>query len=106
MGYQPTSDYEVAPDDDSKQALIYQRYLRSNILSLWNKNLLATDAKHKLRAYKTSYSYNSQDDGAVMFFVIVKMVHPDTLSSCSDINTKLEKMKLSHLKHDIPRENL
>ena len=41
-----------------------------------------------------------------MFFVIVKMVHPDTRTGCSDINTKLETMKLFQFKHVIPKENI
>ena len=30
------------------------------------------DAKRKLREFRTSYTFNTQDDEAVMFFVIVK----------------------------------
>ena len=57
----------------------------------------------QLRAYKTSYAYNSQDDGDKMFFDIVKMVRPDTCVGCSDINTKLETINISQFKHDISR---
>ena len=41
-----------------------------------------------------------------MFFVVVKMVRPDTHSGCSYIKSKLENMKMSQFKHDIPKENL
>ena len=34
------------------------------------------------------------------------MVRPDTCVGCSDIKSKLEKMKMSHSKHDIPKANL
>ena len=48
------------------------------MLRTWIRNSLITDAKQTLRSYKTSYAYNSQDNGAAMFFSIVKMVLPDT----------------------------
>ena len=51
------------------------------MLNLWTKNLLTTDVKKNLRAFKTSYTYNNQYDGATMFFVIVKMVGPDALAA-------------------------
>ena len=41
-----------------------------------------------------------------MFFVIVKMVRPDTRAGCLDIKTKLDTMKMSQFKHDISKENL
>ena len=41
-----------------------------------------------------------------MLFVIVKIVRPDTRPGCSDINSNLENMKMSHFKHDIPKSNL
>ena len=40
------------------------------------------------------------------FFVIIEMVRPDTLLGCSDIKSKLEKMKISHFKYGIPKSNL
>ena len=76
------------------------------MLGLWIKNSLTTDSKRKLRAFNYAYTLNAQDDGATMFFVIVKMVQPDTHSGCSDIKYKLENMKMSHFKHDIPKANL
>ena len=59
------------------------------MLSLWIKNSLATGEKHKLRAFKTSYIYNNQDDGFAIFFVNVEFSHPYTRVGCLDINTKL-----------------
>ena len=41
-----------------------------------------------------------------MFFVMVKMVHPDTRAGWSDIKTKLETTKMSQFKHGISKENL
>ena len=65
------------------------------MLSIWIKNSLIIDSKQKLRAYKISYAYNIQYDGSTMFFVIVKMVHPDTRAGSSDIKTNKETMNLS-----------
>ena len=48
------------------------------MLSLWVKHSLTTDDKQKLMIFNTSYIYNNQDDGAKMFFVVVKIVRPDT----------------------------
>ena len=41
-----------------------------------------------------------------MLFVIVKMVWPDTCAEFSDIESKLENIKMSQLKHEIPKSNL
>ena len=41
-----------------------------------------------------------------MFFVIVKLLRPDTRAGCSDIKSKLENMKMFHFKHDIPKAKL
>ena len=76
------------------------------MLILWVKNSLTTDDKHNLRAFKTSYNYNKQDYGAAMFFIIVKMVRPETRAGCSDIKKKLETTSIYHFKHDIPTVNL
>ena len=46
------------------------------MLSLWVKHSLTTDDKQKLMIFNTSYIYNNQDDGAKMFFVVVKIVRP------------------------------
>ena len=72
MGCHPTSGYGSGLDATTNQALIYQQRLRYNMISLWINNSLATDVKHKFRAYKTSYAYNRQDDGAAIFFVTFK----------------------------------
>ena len=106
LGCHPTADYGAAPDAPEKQAIIAQQRLRSKILGLWINNLLTTDAKHKLRAFRNAHTFNNQDYGDEMFFVVVKMVLPDTQTGFSDIKTKMETMKTSQLKHDIPRSNL
>ena len=41
-----------------------------------------------------------------MFFVILKMVWPDTHAGWSDIKSKLENMKMFQFKHDIPKANM
>ena len=41
-----------------------------------------------------------------MFFVIVKMVRPDTHAVFSDIKSKLESTNMYQFKHDIPKDNL
>ena len=60
LGSYPTEDYVVAENDTNKQAIIYQCCLRSNIMSLWIRNLLITDAKRNLGAFKTSNYFNVQ----------------------------------------------
>ena len=74
LGRHPTANYAEVLDDAYKQAVVYQQSIRSKILGLWIKNYLTTDAKCKLRDFKSVYTSNPQDDGAVMFFVIVKIV--------------------------------
>ena len=76
------------------------------MLILFIKNSLTTDEECKLRAYKTSYAYNRQDDGSEMLSVIVRNLLPDTPDDCSGIKTNMETMKLSQFNHDTPRENL
>ena len=76
------------------------------MIGLWIKNFLSTYDKRKLRDFKSEYIFNTQYDGYAMFFVIVKMVRPDTQSWCLYINYNLENMKMSHFKHDIPKYNL
>ena len=41
-----------------------------------------------------------------MFFVIVKIVLPDTRAGWSDVKYKLLKMKMYQFKHDIPKANM
>ena len=41
-----------------------------------------------------------------MFFVIVKVVQPDTRAWCLDIKSKLENMKMSHFKNNITKADL
>ena len=76
------------------------------MIGRWIKNSLITDDQHKLRDFRTAYTLSKQYDRSPMFFVIVKMAHPDTHEGCSDIKTKLETMKMSHFKHDTPTSNL
>ena len=78
MGRHPTADYGAAPDDPEKQAIISQQSVRYKIIGIWNNNFLNNDDKYKLRTLRTAYTFNNQDDGSGMFFVIVKMVCPDT----------------------------
>ena len=71
-----------------------------------DKNSLTTNVKCKLRAFKSAYTFNDQYDGAAKFFVIMNMVRHNTHVLCSDIKSKLENIKLTHFKHDIPKSNL
>ena len=54
------------------------------------KNSLTTDSKRNMRDFKSAYTFNSQYDGAAIFFVIIKIVRPDTCALLSDINYNLE----------------
>ena len=75
------------------------------MLGLWIKKLLTTYAKHKLRNFRTAYNFNNQDD-EYSFFVMVKMVRPDTRAGLLDTKSNLETMNMSQFKHDITRANL
>ena len=78
LGRHPTAYYGAEAYDSANQALIFQQRPRSKMPSLWINNSLTTDTKQNLRTYKTSYAYNIQYYGSEMFFVIVKMDHPNT----------------------------
>ena len=78
MGHQPTENYRAGLDDPDNQAMIYQHNLRSKMIGICINNLLTTDAKQKLKALSTAYNLSNKYDGDGMFFVIVKMVQPDT----------------------------
>ena len=78
----------------------------SKMLGIWIKNSLTNYYKRKLSAFKYAYTFITQDDGAPMFFVIVKMVQLDTNAGCSDINSKMENIDMYLFKHDIPKSNL
>ena len=106
LGCNPTSDYAAQIYDAQKQAIISHKRLRSKMLGLWIKNPLTTNAKRKLMDLNFTYTFNAQDDGVAMFFVIVKMVQPDTREGWSDIKYKLEHTNMYHFKHDIPKSNL
>ena len=88
MGCHPTADYGSAAYFPVKQSIIDQQCLRSKMIVLCIKTSLTTDDKYKLRDFGTEYTFNNQDDGATMFF-IVKMVRPDICAKFSDINTNL-----------------
>ena len=89
LGHLTTANYGAEPDYAAKQDLISQKRLRPKMLGLWINNDLTTEAKSKLRAFKTSYNFNNQYEGDSMLFVIVKIVRPDARSGCSDIKNKL-----------------
>ena len=76
------------------------------MLVLWINNSLTNESKRKLRAFRTYFTFNNQDDGAAIFFVVVKMMRPDTRARCSKIKKKFETMKMSQFKHDISKANL
>ena len=78
LGRHPTANYAAGLDDLVKQSIFSQQLLMSKILVLWIENSFATDVKRKLRAFRSAYTFNTQYDGATMFFAIVKMVRPDT----------------------------
>ena len=98
LGSHTTADYGSSADVTAKQAIIYQQRLSSNILGIYVKNSLTNDDKRKWSTFKTSYTYNNQDDGYTMSFVIVKMVHPDTCAGLSDIKSNTETMRMPQFK--------
>ena len=105
LGRYPTENYAEELDDAQKQSIIAHQHLRSKILGLWIKISLTIDVKIKLRDFKFTYTFNAQYDGAAMFFVIVKMVLPNTCTGCSEIKSNLENMNIYHFKHDTPKAN-
>ena len=106
LGRHPTADYGAASNNAVKKAIISQQRLSSKMLGLCIKNSLPVDTQRKLRAFNSAYTLNTQDNVDVTFFVIVKIVRPDTPSGCSDIKSNLESMNMSQFKHDIPKANL
>ena len=78
----------------------------SKMLGLRIMNYSTNYYKCKLRYFRSAYTFNTQDDGAAMFFVIVKMVQLDTRAGFSDIKSKLENMKMYYFEHEIPNFNL
>ena len=91
LGRHPTANYAAGLDAAKKQAITAHHRLRSNIPCLWIKNPLTTNAKHMLRDFKSEYTSDAQNNGSAMFFVIVKMVQPETCAGCSYIKYNLEK---------------
>ena len=67
LGRYPTADYGSAADVPEKQAIIAQKRCRSNMLILCINNFMTNDSKRKLRAFRTAYIFDNQDDGATMF---------------------------------------
>ena len=76
----PTEYYGLAADDAETEAIITQQHLRSNMIGLWIKNSLTNYEELKLRELRSAYTFNNQDDGYAMLFIIVKIVQPDTLT--------------------------
>ena len=89
MGHHITSDYGLGVYEASKQLIIDQRHPGYKILILQVRNLLTTYVKCNLSTFKTYYDLNSQNNLAEMFFLIVKILHLDTLAGFSYIKTKL-----------------
>ena len=106
LGFHPTANYRAGLYEPENQAIICQQLLRYNILGLCIKNFLTTDVNLKLRYFGNSYTFNTQDDGAAIFFVIFKMVQPDTRAGLSDLKSNLDNMKMYQFKNDDPRANL
>ena len=67
LGRHPTEDYGAATDNAENLSIISQQRLKSKMIILWINKSLTTDNKCKLRAFKISYTYNNQDDGAAVF---------------------------------------
>ena len=61
----------------------------SKMLGLRIMNYSTNYYKCKLRYFRSAYTFNTQDDGDSMFFVVIKMLPPDTRAGFSDINSKL-----------------
>ena len=78
VGHHQTVYFVLEAYDATKPAIISQKRLRFKIMNLWVIKSLTTDVNHMLRYFKTSYDFNVQHDGSTMFFVILKMVLPDT----------------------------
>ena len=76
------------------------------MLGLCTKNFLTANDKRKLRDFKSAYNFNAQYYGVAIFFVIVKMMRPDTRVGFSDTNYNLENMKISNFKNNTPKSNL
>ena len=106
LGLHPTANCASGLDDADKQAVIAQQRLRSKVLGLWINNSLNTNDNHKSRDLDSAYTLNDQDYGSAMFFIIVKMVRPDTRTGGSDIKSNLENTKKSYFKHVIPKANM
>ena len=68
LGRHPIKKYESGIDNPQKKAITPQQCLRSNMLGLCIKNSLATDYSNKLRAFRYAYTFNTQDDGAEIYF--------------------------------------
>ena len=78
LGRHPTQNYAAGIYGAEKKARIAHQRLRSKMVGLCIKSSLTTDDKRKLRAFKSAYTFNTQDYGAEMLFVILKTVQLDT----------------------------
>ena len=54
LGRHPKANYGDLIYNPIKKALFTQQYLRYKILGQWIKNSLTTDAKHNLRAFRST----------------------------------------------------
>ena len=106
LGRHPKENYSEGLDGTDKQAIIAKQRLISKMLWIWINKPMNTDANWKLSDFISAYNFNTQDDGATMFCVIIKSLQPDTNAVCSDIKSNMENMNMSHFKHDIPKINL
>ena len=106
LGSHPITNDVSGLDKPVKQAAINQQRLRSNILGLWIKKFLTTETKRKLSTFSYANTFKTQDDGAAMSFVIVKMVWSETCAVCLDIKSKVENMNMSQFKQDAPKDNM
>ena len=78
MARHHTAIYEEGSDDYYKKVIISQKSLTSNIMSLCIRNSLTTDVEHNIMHLNTLYTCNFQHDEVDIFFVIIKIVCPDT----------------------------
>ena len=76
LGHHTIADYGATANNAENQSIIAEQILRYKMLGLWIKNSLNNSAKRKLRDFKSTYTFNTQDDGVKMFFVVVRMVQP------------------------------
>ena len=89
LGRCSAENYRAGIYEPEKHVVISQQQVSYTMLVQCIKNSLTTYDKRKLRSFRSAYTFNTQDDGDSMFFVVVKMLPPDTRAGFSDINSKL-----------------